>query len=43
MTSSGNVKADKIKLVANGTPSHVPLNVDYDTNYDMKSGDRKFE
>ena len=37
MTSNGNVKADKIKLVANGTPSHVPLNVDYDTNYDLKS------
>ena len=37
MTSNGTVKADRIKLVANGSPSHVPLNVDYDTNYDLKS------
>jgi AsmA protein len=37
MTSSGTVTADKIKLVANGSPSHVPLNVDYGTNYDLKS------
>lgn len=37
MTSNGNVKADKMKLVANGSPSHVPLNVDYDTKYDLKS------
>lgn len=35
MTSKGNVKADKVKLVANGSPSHVPLTVDYDTNYDL--------
>ena len=35
MTSNGKVKADRIKLVANGSPSHVPLNVDYDTNYDL--------
>jgi AsmA protein len=43
MTSKGTVKADKMKLVANGSPSHVPLNVDYDTNYDLKSetGDLK--
>jgi AsmA protein len=37
MTSTGTVKADKIKLVANGSPSRVPLNVDYDTNYSLKS------
>ncbi len=43
MTSKGTVKADKMKLVSNGSPSHVPLNVDYDTNYDLKSetGDLK--
>jgi AsmA protein len=35
MTSKGNVKADKVKLVANGSPSHVPLTVDYDTKYDL--------
>jgi len=37
MTSNGTVKADKIKVVANGSPSRVPVNVDYDTNYDLKS------
>lgn len=37
MTSKGTVKAEKIKLVANGLPSKVPLNVDYDTNYELKS------
>lgn len=37
MTSNGTVKADKIKVVANGSPSKVPVNVDYDTNYDLKS------
>ena len=43
MTSTGAVKADKIKLVANGMPSKVPLNIDYETNYDLKSetGDLK--
>jgi AsmA protein len=35
-TSKGNVKADKIKLVANGSPSKVPVNVDYDTSYDLQ-------
>jgi AsmA protein len=37
MTSTGTVKADKIKLVANGSLSRVPLDVDYDTNYNLKS------
>ena len=37
MTSKGTVKAEKIKVVANGSASRVPLNVDYDTDYDLKS------
>ena len=37
MTSKGTVKAEKIKLVANGLPSKVPVNVNYDTNYELKS------
>ena len=37
MTSKGTLKAEKIKLVANGLPSKVPLNVDYDTSYELKS------
>lgn len=37
MTSKGTVKAEKIKVVANGSPSKVPLNVDYDTNYNLSN------
>ena len=37
MTSNGTLQANKVKLVAHGSPSKVPLNVDYDTNYDLKS------
>lgn len=37
MTSSGTLQADKVKVVAQGSPSKVPLNVDYATNYDLKS------
>ncbi len=36
MTSKGTVKADKIKAVPAGSPSKVPVNVDYATTYDMK-------
>jgi AsmA protein len=36
MTSKGTLKADKIKAVAGGSPSKVPVNVDYDTTYDLK-------
>jgi AsmA protein len=36
MTSKGTVKADKIKAVTGGSPSKVPVNVDYDTAYDLK-------
>lgn len=41
--SKGNVKAEKIKLAANGSPSKVPVNVDYDTTYDLQqeTGDLK--
>lgn len=35
MTSKGTVKADKVKAVAGGSPSKVPVNVDYDTAYDL--------
>ncbi len=43
MTSKGTVQAEKIKLVASGSPSRVPINVDYDANYDLKrqAGDLK--
>src|SRR5208282_6841958 len=37
MNSKGTVKAAKIKMVANGSPSNVPVNVDYDTAYDLAS------
>jgi AsmA protein len=36
MTSKGTVKANKIKLVPAGSPSRVPVNVDYATAYDLK-------
>jgi AsmA protein len=36
MRSKGTVKAEKIKLVANGAPSRVPLDVDYDTAYSLQ-------
>jgi AsmA protein len=36
MTSKGTVKANNIKAVADGSPSKVPVNVDYTTAYDMK-------
>jgi AsmA protein len=35
-TSKGTVKTNKLKLAANGAPSSVPVNVDYDTVYDLK-------
>jgi AsmA protein len=38
MNSKGTIKADKIKLVAQGSPARVPVNIDYDTNYDLKRG-----
>ena len=36
MTSKGTLKAENIKAVAGGSPSKVPVNVDYDTAYDLK-------
>ena len=36
MSSKGMVKTSKLKLVANGAPSHVPVNVDYSTAYNLK-------
>jgi len=36
MTSSGTLKANKIKLAAAGSPAAVPLDVDYSTVYDLK-------
>jgi AsmA protein len=35
-TSKGTVKADKIKLVPAGSPAKVTVNVDYETDYDLK-------
>lgn len=36
-SSQGTVKTEKIKLVAAGSPSTVPVNLDYTTDYDMKA------
>jgi AsmA protein len=36
MTSKGAVKAEKIKIVPAGSPSRVPVNLDYATAYDLK-------
>jgi AsmA protein len=37
MTSTGAVKANKIKLKPTGTPANVPVDVDYETAYDLKT------
>lgn len=36
MSSNGSLKAEKIVLVAAGSPSSVPVNIDYTTKYDLK-------
>ena len=36
MNSTGNLKANKLKLKPAGSPATVPVNVDYDTTYDLK-------
>jgi AsmA protein len=36
MNSKGTLKADKIKLKPAGSPATVPVDVDYDTAYDLK-------
>ena len=36
MSSKGKLKADKIKLAVQGSPARVPVNLDYDTDYDLK-------
>lgn len=36
MTSKGTAKADKIKVAVGGSPSRVPVNVDYATDYDLR-------
>jgi AsmA protein len=36
MHSKGKLKADKIKLAVQGSPARVPVNIDYDTDYDLK-------
>ena len=36
MNSTGNLKANKLKLKPAGSPATVPVNVDYDTAYDLK-------
>jgi len=35
-TSQGTAQAEKIKLVAAGQPSRVPVTIDYSTDYDLK-------
>ncbi|MFY9803108.1 MAG: AsmA family protein [Candidatus Acidiferrales bacterium] len=37
MSAKGTVKANKLKVSANGAPSSVPLSVDYATDYTLKS------
>lgn len=36
INSKGTLKADKLKMAANGSPSSVPVSVDYDVTYAMK-------
>ena len=36
MTSKGKVKVNRIKLKPTGSPASVPVDVDYDTAYDLK-------
>ena len=36
MRSNGTATTEKIRLVAGGSPSSVPVNLDYQTAYDMK-------
>jgi AsmA protein len=36
MTSKGTAKADKIKVAVGGSPSRVPVNVNYATDYDLR-------
>lgn len=36
-STKGTIKADKIKLVPAGSPAKVTMNVDYETDYDLKS------
>jgi len=36
MKSKGAVQAQKVKLAAGGSPATVPLNVDYNTAYDLR-------
>jgi AsmA protein len=36
MSSKGTVKTTKLKLTATGSPSTVPVNVDYDADYQLK-------
>jgi AsmA protein len=35
-SSKGTLKAQRMKMAANGTPASVSVNVDYDTVYDLK-------
>jgi AsmA protein len=37
VNSKGKVGADKVQLVAGGSPAKKPLSVDYDTDYDLKT------
>ena len=37
MSSKGTIKTTKLKLSASGSPSTVPVNVDYDADYQLKA------
>jgi len=37
LTSKGKIQASKVQLVAGGAPAKKPLEVDYDTNYVLKT------
>jgi AsmA protein len=37
VTAAGSMKAEKLKIAAAGSPARVPVTIDYDTAYDLKS------
>jgi AsmA protein len=36
LNSGGKIEANKLQLVQDGSPSRVPVNIDYDTDYELK-------
>jgi AsmA protein len=39
MATKGHLKLSQAKLIAGGSPSTVPINIDFDTKYDLAKGD----